>query len=366
VGVYGRTKLLAERAIAAAAPRHGIAAQCLRYFNAAGADPELETGEAHEPETHVIPLLLDVASGRRSEFALYGTDYPTPDGTCVRDYLHVADIAAAHVAALAAPVQSGSVDAYNLGNERGYSVHEVIRSCERGDGLSHSGACGTAPAGRRREPARGLHACAPRARLVAAPPRARDHDRARLGLASQAGDPGPSRIMSFTLTLADARPAVIGLGYVGLPLAIALSRHFPTLGFDVSDARVLRLRDGVDDSGEVDPGELGGSERVEFTSEAERLASCNVYIVAVPTPVTGAQAPGPRAAARRLRLGRARAQARRRGGVRVHGLPRRHRRRCAYRCSRAPRASVATSTSSSATARSASTPATASAGSRTW
>ena len=130
-GVYGRTKLAAERAIVAAAPRHGIAAQCLRYFNAAGADPELEIGEAHEPETHVIPLLLDVASGRRSEFALYGTDYPTPDGTCVRDYLHVADIAAAHVAALAAPVQSGSVEAYNLGNERGYSVHEVIRSCER-------------------------------------------------------------------------------------------------------------------------------------------------------------------------------------------------------------------------------------------
>ena len=97
--------------------------------------------------------------------------------------------------------------------------------------------------------------------------------------------------MSFALTLEQARPAVIGLGYVGLPLVLALSRHFPTTGFDVSDARVARLREGIDDSGESDPSDLVASERATFTADPERLADCNVYIVAVPTPVTAQKTP---------------------------------------------------------------------------
>jgi UDP-glucose 4-epimerase len=108
---------------------HALKATVLRYFNAAGADPENEIGEWHDPETHLIPLLLDAASGRRKNVTVVGTDYPTHDGTCVRDYIHVSDLA--HVKALRALLVGGRSSIYNLGNGRGFSVKEVIDAVER-------------------------------------------------------------------------------------------------------------------------------------------------------------------------------------------------------------------------------------------
>ena len=98
----------------------------LRYFNAAGADPDAEIGEDHDPETHLIPLVLDVASGKRAQIEIFGTDYDTPDGTCIRDYIHVTDLADAHVLALEYLISGGNSDVFNLGNGSGFSVREVI------------------------------------------------------------------------------------------------------------------------------------------------------------------------------------------------------------------------------------------------
>ena len=135
VSVYGRTKLRAEEIIRGEARGGGILeAVILRYFNAAGADPDGEIGECHDPETHLIPIALDVAAGRRPALAVYGRDYATPDGTCVRDYLHVADIARAHVLALARMPFSSQTTTVNLGSERGFSVREVVAACERASG----------------------------------------------------------------------------------------------------------------------------------------------------------------------------------------------------------------------------------------
>jgi UDP-arabinose 4-epimerase len=134
VSVYGRTKLAAEGAIADAAEQQELQAVVLRYFNAAGADPEGEVGEVHDPETHLIPIALEVAAGIRPALQVYGTDYPTADGTCVRDYLHVADIAQAHVLALAAMPAAGTIGTFNLGSARGFSVREIVAACERAAG----------------------------------------------------------------------------------------------------------------------------------------------------------------------------------------------------------------------------------------
>jgi len=99
---------------------------CLRYFNAAGADPEGKLGERHEPETHLIPLVLQAASGRRKNISVFGTDYDTPDGTCIRDYIHVQDLCEAHWLALQYLQQGGASQNFNLGNGQGFSVKEVI------------------------------------------------------------------------------------------------------------------------------------------------------------------------------------------------------------------------------------------------
>ncbi len=123
---YAETKLEAERMILESARTHGLRYAILRYFNAAGADPDGQHGEDHDPETHLIPLAIQAALGRREGLEVYGDDYPTPDGTCVRDYVHVADLARAHESALA--VDSG---AFNLGSGTGHSVLEVIRCVER-------------------------------------------------------------------------------------------------------------------------------------------------------------------------------------------------------------------------------------------
>lgn len=105
---------------------YGLKSVCLRYFNAAGADPEGQLGERHEPETHLIPLILQAASGRREAVTVFGRDYDTPDGTCIRDYVHVADLAAAHALAVDYLLDGGERAAFNLGNGLGFSVQQVI------------------------------------------------------------------------------------------------------------------------------------------------------------------------------------------------------------------------------------------------
>lgn len=125
---YGESKLLVEQMLLWLHRIHGLRYASLRYFNVAGAIPG--RGEAHEPESHLIPLILDVALGRRKNIRIYGTKYPTPDGTCIRDYIHVRDLADAHMLALAA-LDRESRMIYNLGNGRGFSVREVIESVRR-------------------------------------------------------------------------------------------------------------------------------------------------------------------------------------------------------------------------------------------
>ena len=126
---YGESKLMIERALFWADRQHGLRSACLRYFNAAGADPGGRLGEDHDPETHLIPIAIDAALERRPPLVIFGTDYPTPDGTCVRDYVHVTDLADAHLRALA-QLDRRSVT-YNLGNGAGHSVREVVESVGR-------------------------------------------------------------------------------------------------------------------------------------------------------------------------------------------------------------------------------------------
>ncbi len=131
VNPYGWSKLAVERMLADFHRAHGLRSVALRYFNAAGADPEGEAGEHHEPETHLIPLILDAALGRREAVTVFGDDYPTPDGTCIRDYIHVGDLADAHVLALEWLGSNDAAGAFNLGNGQGFSVHEVIDRARR-------------------------------------------------------------------------------------------------------------------------------------------------------------------------------------------------------------------------------------------
>lgn len=126
---YGDSKWMLERALLWAERIHGLRYASLRYFNAAGADPKGCLGEDHRPESHLIPLVIDAALGRRPELSVFGNDYPTPDGTCVRDYVHVTDLADAHLLALGR-LEKGSISV-NLGNGAGHSVLDVIRAVER-------------------------------------------------------------------------------------------------------------------------------------------------------------------------------------------------------------------------------------------
>jgi UDP-glucose 4-epimerase len=125
---YGESKLLVEQMLAWFHRIHGLRYSCLRYFNAAGAAGDL--GEDHVPESHLIPLTLQVALGKREYISIFGSDYPTPDGTCVRDYIHVSDLASAHILVLDALRQSGKL-IYNLGTGRGFSVREVVETVRR-------------------------------------------------------------------------------------------------------------------------------------------------------------------------------------------------------------------------------------------
>ncbi len=131
INPYGESKLFVERALHWYGVAHGLRSVALRYFNAAGADPDGEIGEDHNPETHLIPLAIGAALGKRPPLQIYGTGYPTPDGTAVRDYVHVTDLADAHVRALDYLEAGGESTAFNLGTGRGYSVREVVAAVER-------------------------------------------------------------------------------------------------------------------------------------------------------------------------------------------------------------------------------------------
>ena len=126
VNPYGRIKMMTELALGDYDRAYGIRSASLRYFNAAGADPQGRLGERHEPETHLIPLVLQAAKGIRPSITVYGNDYETPDGTCVRDYVHVSDLCDAHLLAMNWLVKSNMSDVFNLGNGSGYSVKQVI------------------------------------------------------------------------------------------------------------------------------------------------------------------------------------------------------------------------------------------------
>lgn len=126
INPYGLSKLLVERMLVAHDGAGVMRSACLRYFNAAGADSELRVGERHDPETHLLPLLLEVAHGQRATFTIFGDDYDTPDGTCLRDFVHVDDLADAHVKALAYLLAGGNSFAANLGSGTGTSVHELM------------------------------------------------------------------------------------------------------------------------------------------------------------------------------------------------------------------------------------------------
>ncbi len=128
---YGETKLAMEKMISWAAKAHGLHYVSLRYFNACGAHKSSEIGEAHNPESHLIPLVLQVPNGKREFVSIYGSDYDTPDGTCIRDYIHVTDLAKAHILAVEYLMNGGESDIFNLGNGVGYSVKEVIETARK-------------------------------------------------------------------------------------------------------------------------------------------------------------------------------------------------------------------------------------------
>jgi UDP-glucose 4-epimerase len=131
ISPYGRGKLMVENIMEDYSQAYNLKYVSLRYFNAAGADPESEIGELHDPETHLIPLILDAASGKRKNIKIFGTDYNTSDGTCVRDYIHVTDLADAHLKALQYLENGGESDYFNLGNGNGFSVKEVIQMARK-------------------------------------------------------------------------------------------------------------------------------------------------------------------------------------------------------------------------------------------
>jgi UDP-glucose 4-epimerase len=136
INPYGRSKWFVEQMLQDYDRAYGLKSVCLRYFNAAGADPDGELGERHVPETHLIPLILQAASGRRDSIKVFGRDYPTPDGTCVRDYIHVMDLCDAHLRAIEKLLSTGQSARYNLGNGSGFSVQEVIDSASRVTGCA--------------------------------------------------------------------------------------------------------------------------------------------------------------------------------------------------------------------------------------
>ncbi len=135
INPYGATKLMVEKILTDFDVAYNFKSVCFRYFNAAGANPQGLLGEDHNPETHLIPLVLQTALGQRESIAIFGTDYPTPDGTCIRDYIHVNDLADAHILGLEYLLNGGKSEVFNLGNGNGFSVKEVIATAEDVTGM---------------------------------------------------------------------------------------------------------------------------------------------------------------------------------------------------------------------------------------
>lgn len=138
INPYGATKLMVERILSDFDVAYGLKSVCFRYFNAAGADPSGLLGEDHNPETHLIPLVLQTALGKRQSISIFGTDYPTHDGTCIRDYIHVSDLADAHILGLEYLLKGGESNVFNLGNGNGFSVKEVIAAAQEVTGINIS------------------------------------------------------------------------------------------------------------------------------------------------------------------------------------------------------------------------------------
>lgn len=134
LNAYGASKRAVEDILRDFGVSHGVEAVIFRYFNVAGADPEAEVGEWHQPETHLIPVMIEAASGTRDALTIYGTDYPTPDGTCVRDYVHVMDLVAAHIKGVEWLLDGKGSRVFNLGTGTGFSVKEVISECKAATG----------------------------------------------------------------------------------------------------------------------------------------------------------------------------------------------------------------------------------------
>ena len=130
VNPYGQTKAIIENVLKDYDKAYGLKSSSLRYFNACGAHLDGTIGERHNPETHLIPLVLQAASGRKDKIKVFGNDYPTKDGTCIRDYIHVMDLAEAHLLALEELYKNQTSEAYNIGNNQGFSVSEIIKSAE--------------------------------------------------------------------------------------------------------------------------------------------------------------------------------------------------------------------------------------------
>jgi UDP-glucose 4-epimerase len=128
INPYGMSKLMVEQILSDFDHAYGLRSVRFRYFNAAGADPQCRLGEDHEPETHLIPLVLLTAMGKRESISVFGTDYDTPDGTCIRDYIHVTDLAQAHILGLEHLLKGGSTEVFNLGNGKGFSIEQVIEA----------------------------------------------------------------------------------------------------------------------------------------------------------------------------------------------------------------------------------------------
>ncbi len=135
INPYGNTKLMVEKMLADFDTAYGLKATALRYFNASGADDSGLIGESHSPETHLIPLVLQAAAGKRPSIKVFGTDYPTPDGTCVRDYVHVNDLARAHILALEKMMRENKSERFNLGSGSGFSVAELIQEAKKITGI---------------------------------------------------------------------------------------------------------------------------------------------------------------------------------------------------------------------------------------
>ena len=135
INPYGNTKLMVEKMLTDFDTAYGLKSTALRYFNASGADDSGKIGESHSPETHLIPLVLQAAAGKRPSIKVFGTDYPTPDGTCVRDYVHVNDLARAHILALEKMMRENKSERFNLGSGSGFSVAELIKEAKKITGI---------------------------------------------------------------------------------------------------------------------------------------------------------------------------------------------------------------------------------------